>query len=79
MGKRGVVTIPKPIREAYHLDEGSHLTLLDLDGVLVLKPGPSEVDALAGRIGRELQARGESLEGMLEAVREERERYGGKA
>lgn len=76
LGQRGVVTIPKGIRDSYHLEEGDELTLLDMDGVLLLKPGRSEIDEIAERLGRELRGRGESLEGMLKMVREQREQYG---
>ena len=78
LSRRGVLTLPKPIREKYHLKEGDVLTLIDLDGVLLLSPRQSRIDALADRIARELQARGETLEGMLRALRQERERYGGE-
>jgi D-alanine-D-alanine ligase len=40
-------------------------------------PKPSQVDALADRMAAELQDKGESLESMLQALREERDRYGG--
>lgn len=76
IGQRGVVTIPREIRESYHLESGDELTLLDLDGCLLLKPGRSEVDELAERIGRKLRARGANLQSLLMEVREERERYG---
>lgn len=76
LGQRGVVTIPKEIRDSYHLEEGDELTLLDMDGVLLLKPGRSEIDEIAERLRRELRGRGESLEGMLKMVREQREQYG---
>lgn len=76
IGQRGVVTIPKEVRESYHLEEGDELTLLDMDGVLLLKPGRSEIDEMAERLGRSLKGRGESLEGMLKMVREQREQYG---
>jgi hypothetical protein len=46
--------------------------LLDLGGVFVLSPQPSEIDALADTIVADLEARGETLETMLQAVREER-------
>jgi AbrB family looped-hinge helix DNA binding protein len=75
MAQRGLITIPKTLREAYGLKPGDALTLLDLGGVLVLSPKPSQVDELADRIAAELQAKGESLESMLQALREERERY----
>jgi len=75
ISSRGVVTLPKSLRQAYHLRPGDMLTLLDLGGVFVLSPRRSEVDALADRITQALIERGETLEGMLQALREERERY----
>ena len=77
VAKRGLITIPKALREAYNIQPGDALTLLDLGGVFVLTPQLSEVDALAGRIAAKLQDKGETLESMLQALREERERYGG--
>ena len=77
MAQRGLITIPKALREAYGLQPGDALTLLDLGGVFVLAPKPSQVDALADRIAAELQDKGESLESMLQALREERDQYGG--
>ena len=78
MGQRGVVTLPKDLREQYHLEAGADLTLLDLGGAFVLSPRRSEVDALAERLSDTLARKGESLQGMLKAVREEREKYGRK-
>lgn len=76
MGQRGVLTVPKEIRKAYHLEAGDELTLLDLGGAFVITPRRSEIDALADRMAQGLRGKDESLEGMLKAVREERERYG---
>jgi len=76
MAQRGLITIPKALREAYGIQPGDALTLLDLGGVFVLAPKPSQIDALADRIAVELQDKGETLESMLQALREERERYG---
>ena len=75
ISNRGVVTIPKSLRQAYNLRPGNMLTLLDLGGVFVLSPRRSEVDALADRIAQALIERGETLESMMRALREERERY----
>ena len=75
VAQRGVVTLPKSIREAYGLQPGDTLTLLDLGGVLLLSPRRSEVDALAERITKALTERDETLESMLHTLREERERY----
>jgi AbrB family looped-hinge helix DNA binding protein len=75
VAQRGVVTLPKSIREVYGLQPGDTLTLLDLGGVLLLSPRRSEVDALADRITQALTERGETLESMVHTLREERERY----
>ena len=74
VAQRGLITIPKRLREVYNIRPGDQLTLLDLGGVFVLSPKPSQVDALADRIAAELQDTGETLESMLQALREERER-----
>lgn len=74
IAQRGVVTLPKVIRERYNLRPGDRFTLLDLGGVFVLSPQSSEIDALADRITQALTERGETLETMLQALREERER-----
>ena len=79
VAQRGVVVIPKPLREAYDLKPGDRLTLLDLGGTFVLSPQHSQVDALADRLAESLYEQGESLEGMLRQLREERERYQPKA
>jgi bifunctional DNA-binding transcriptional regulator/antitoxin component of YhaV-PrlF toxin-antitoxin module len=75
MAQRGVVTLPKSLRESYNLRPGDNFTLLDLGGVFVLSPRRSEVDSLADRLTQALTERGETLETMLQALREERERY----
>jgi bifunctional DNA-binding transcriptional regulator/antitoxin component of YhaV-PrlF toxin-antitoxin module len=73
--KRGLLTLPKALRDAYDIAPGDALTLLDLGGVFVLSPRPSEVDALADSIAADLQAQGETLQSMLQALREERAKY----
>lgn len=76
LAQRGLVTLPKALRDAYHLEAGDTLTLIDLGGVFVLSPRRAEVDRLADQLAQDLAARGESLESMLTALRESRERYG---
>ncbi|MCL4300197.1 MAG: AbrB/MazE/SpoVT family DNA-binding domain-containing protein [Anaerolineae bacterium] len=78
LAQRGVLTLPKSLRENYNLQPGDSLTLLDLGGVFVLSPRSSEIDALADRLTQTLTQQGESLESMLQALREERERYAGE-
>lgn len=76
MTDRGVITLPKKLRDAYGLHGGATLTLLDLDGVFVLSPRPSEIDALADQVAEQWTAEGQTLESMLQALREERDRRG---
>jgi bifunctional DNA-binding transcriptional regulator/antitoxin component of YhaV-PrlF toxin-antitoxin module len=75
VAQRGVVVLPKALRQAYKLQPGDRLTLLDLGGAFVLSPSSSQVDALAERISGVLAKEGQSLEGMLRVLRDERERY----
>ena len=77
MAKRGVITIPQAIRESYGMQPGDTFTLLDLGGgVLVLSPRRSEIDLLTERIRIQWGEEGETLETMLQALREERDRRG---
>lgn len=78
LAQRGVLTLPKTLREIYNLQPGDSFTLLDLGGVFVLSPRRSQIDALADRLTQTLAQQGESLESMLQALREERERYAGQ-
>ena len=78
MAARGVLTLPKALRESYNLQPGDVFTLLDLGGVFILSPRRTEIDSFAERITDALTAQGETLQTMLEALREERERYGGE-
>jgi bifunctional DNA-binding transcriptional regulator/antitoxin component of YhaV-PrlF toxin-antitoxin module len=75
LAQRGVLTLPKSLRENYHLRPGDSFTLLDLGGVFVLSPRHTEIDSLAERLTHSLAEHGETLETMLQALREERERY----
>jgi AbrB family looped-hinge helix DNA binding protein len=77
MAKRGVITIPKSLRDAYGLESGDALTLIDLGGVFVLSPRRSEIDTMADKIADQWTEDGETLASMLEALREDRDRRGG--
>ena len=76
LAQRGILTLPKALRERYQLQAGDSFTLLDLGGVFVLSPRRSEIDSIADRLKNELTEKGETLESMLHTLREERERYG---
>ena len=71
---RGVVTLPKPLRERYGLGVGDVLDVLDLDGVFVLSPRASVVPELAAEIERLRLEAGLTTEDLLESLRAERER-----
>lgn len=76
VGKRGVITLPKQVRDAHNIENGDHLRLVDLDGVLLLTDQTRELDQLSDRIREKLEDTGESLSTMLKALRDEREEYG---
>jgi bifunctional DNA-binding transcriptional regulator/antitoxin component of YhaV-PrlF toxin-antitoxin module len=76
LSQRGVVTLPKSLRQEYGLEAGDTLTLIDLGGVFVVSPRRAELDRLADQITAGLAERGETLESMLQALREAREQYG---
>ena len=75
VGQRGVVTLPKEVRDTYELSTGKSLTLIDLGGVFVLSTKSSEVDSLADRLAGDLKAQGESLESLISTVRQARAGY----
>lgn len=75
LDRRGLVTLPKTLRDAYHLKAGDDLTLLDLGGVFILSPRHSQVDRLADDVREAVCDGGESLENILTALREARESH----
>jgi AbrB family looped-hinge helix DNA binding protein len=77
--RRGIITLPKELREQNNIEEGDTLTLIDLgDGVVVMSPRRSRVDEIANKLAKELQDSGESLESMLTTLREVRADYDAK-
>ena len=76
VAQRGLITLPKALRDAYRIQDGDSLTLLDLGGVFVLSPHRSTIDGLAEQLKAALVDQGVSLESMLHTLREAREQYG---
>jgi len=76
MAQRGVLTLPKELRDAYDLEAGDDFTLIDLGGVFVLRPRRTEVDLLADRVREAFEARGETMETVLDRLRAIREEGG---
>jgi len=77
--RRGLITLPKELREQNRIDEGDTLTLIDLgEGVFVMSPRRSRVDEIANKLAGEWRESGETLESMLKALREVRAEYDSK-
>ena len=71
--RRGIITLPKELRENNNIEEGDTLTLIDLgEGVVVMSPQLSRVDEIANKVAKDWQDSGESLETMLSTLREVR-------
>ncbi|MDO8754905.1 MAG: AbrB/MazE/SpoVT family DNA-binding domain-containing protein [Anaerolineales bacterium] len=77
--RRGLITLPKELRDQSHINEGDTLTLIDLgDGVVVMSPRRSRMDGIANKLAKEWQDSGETLESMLTTLREVRAEYDSK-
>lgn len=63
--QRGTLTLPAKLRAKYRLDDGDSLTVLDLDGSILLSPKVPIVPKLAGEIERLRKAAGLSVEDLL--------------
>lgn len=72
--QRGVLTLPSKIREKYRLEAGDVLTLVDLDGALILSPKTSVVPKLAAKIERLRKDAGLSLKDLITEGHRQRER-----
>jgi AbrB family looped-hinge helix DNA binding protein len=70
--QRGQMTLPKPLREQYHLKDGDQFTIIDLGGKFLFVPQQSKVDAVCDQLRDELLATGATLEEMLADLCERR-------
>lgn len=71
---RGVVTIPKAIRDSNRIQEGQRYTVHDLGkGNLLLSPRESQIHSMCDTLRERLEANGATLELMLEELRKYRE------
>ncbi len=73
--QRGTLTLPSDLRERYQIQSGDTFRLIDIDGIFVLVPMSPLVPELAREIERARIEAGLSTEEMLNALREQRERY----
>ena len=76
VGRRGVITFPKELRDQNNIADGEILNLIELsDDVFVISRRRSRVDEVANKLAKEWQDSGESLESMLTTLREVRAEY----
>lgn len=63
--QRGTLTLPAKLRAKYRLDDGDSLTVLDLDGTILLSPKVSILPKLAAEIERMRREAGLTVEDLL--------------
>jgi AbrB family looped-hinge helix DNA binding protein len=71
--KKGQLTIPKKVRDAFHIEPGQKGTLIELGGALLILPQPSQIPALLAEIRDGLGPSEMSLEEMVSEMRRIRE------
>lgn len=76
LAQRGQMTLPKSLRDQYNLQEGQQFTILDLNGVFVVMPKRSQVDAVCNQLRDQLLDSGATLSDMLAELRARREAEG---
>ena len=74
--ERGRLPLPAKLRTKYRLDDGDSVTVLDLNGSILLSPKAPVVPRLAADIERIRRAAGLDLEDLLLPGRSRRTRRG---
>lgn len=69
---RGVLTLPKSLRDEYDLGEGDALHLVDAGGAFILTPMQPMVPSLSSKIEKLREETGLSAEELLSRLQEER-------
>ena len=73
---KGTVTLPIEFRRKYGLDEGNILNMIDLgDGSFLLTPIVTQADRLGDRVAKAMTEEDVTLDEVLAALDEERERF----
>jgi AbrB family looped-hinge helix DNA binding protein len=72
---KGAVTLPAALRTRYGLQAGDRLSVLDLDGLLLLAPRKSHVEEMAAKIEALREEVGLSESDLLAGLEEQHERY----
>ena len=71
---RGQLTIPKKIREMSHLEEGQIVSIIPVGDGLIITPRRLELDEAQWEIRKVIKAANVTVEELLEALQEERDR-----
>ncbi len=50
VAKRGVITLPAKLRREKQIQDGQRMTVIDLEGTLILLPKELQTDRLADRL-----------------------------
>ena len=69
--RQGRLTLPAPLRAKYRLGEGDPLTVVDLDGVVLLSPRALKISGLAAEMERLRRARDLSLKDLGGPIHDE--------
>ena len=71
--ERGQLTIPQSARDNLAVKEGDTLTLIQIDGLLLLGPKQPLVPQLSDQFSKQMDEAGVSLADMLEGLAQERQ------
>lgn len=76
VGRRGVITLPKELREQNNITEGDVLNLFKLsEDVFIISKRRSKIRQAANNLAKEWEESGETLESMLSTLRKVRADY----
>lgn len=76
VGRRGVITLPKKMRDQNKIKDGDILYMYELaSGAYVLKQQPSKIDQALDKLAEEWNPENISLEEIVQTVREIRAEY----
>jgi bifunctional DNA-binding transcriptional regulator/antitoxin component of YhaV-PrlF toxin-antitoxin module len=76
MGRRGVITFPKELRDQNNFTDGEILNLIQLSAdVYLISRRQSQIDQIANKLAKDWLDSGETLESMLMTLREVRAEY----
>jgi AbrB family looped-hinge helix DNA binding protein len=79
VGRRGVITFPKALRDRNNITEGEILNIIELsEDVFVISRERPQIDEIANKLAQEWQASDQTLESMLATLREVRTEYDAK-